>query len=228
MWYEDGIIYYYTSAYNPSLNSDAEQMFGLLSNLSDISGIRDIDVSNVISMKYMFVRCINLVEADLSNWNTNKLTNIAAMFQMAITPDEMHNSINNKLKRIILSENFTFDPNATETAVWQFASGAINLEDYEFVKYIDVSKAKSLGSFFSNNRKLKNLNGLKNWDVSNSTEFQFMFKGCTSLTDASAINNWNIKSNANFREMFRYAPIHANFTKIAGTWNSVGTFVPNS
>ena len=54
-----------------------------------------------------------------------------------------------------------------------------------------------------------------------------MFSNTTELQDASAINNWNIKANANFNKMFNSSPTHPEFTKVSGTWNNNGTFVPN-
>ena len=48
------------------------------------------------------------------------------------------------------------------------------------------------------------------------------------LTDASAINNWNIQRNAVFIKMFGGGTkTHPQFTKVSGTWDSEGTFIPN-
>ena len=58
---------------------------------------------------------------------------------------------------------------------------------------------------------------------------QNMFYHNKELNDASAINNWNITSVSDFTNMFGgYTTVHPNFTKVAGTWDNNGTFIPNS
>lgn len=75
---------------------------------------------------------------------------------------------------------------------------------------------------------ITNLEALANWDVSNITDMSYAFYQCSNLVDASAINEWNIKSTANFTQMFGNTPVHPTFTKVAGTWDSNGTFTPSS
>ncbi|MGN1270092.1 MAG: hypothetical protein ACI4UU_04410 [Clostridia bacterium] len=48
------------------------------------------------------------------------------------------------------------------------------------------------------------------------------------MTDASEINNWNIANVTNFESMFHSCPTHPEFTKVTGTWNDEGTFIPSN
>ena len=72
------------------------------------------------------------------------------------------------------------------------------------------------------------LEGLENWNVSSATNMNSMFQDNASLTDASAINDWNINPSAKFTKMFANTPVHPEFTKVAGTWDAYGDFVPNA
>ena len=54
MWYEDGIIFYYTEADKPYLNSDASYMFTRLNNLTDTSGLFSLNTSRVENMASLF------------------------------------------------------------------------------------------------------------------------------------------------------------------------------
>ena len=72
-----------------------------------------------------------------------------------------------------------------------------------------------------------NLNGISNWNVNNVDSMDFMFDNCQNLIDASGINDWNIKSDCNFSNMFSNCSTHPSFTKVTGTWDGSGTFLPN-
>lgn len=59
--------------------------------------------------------------------------------------------------------------------------------------------------------------------ISNNTTVSFS----VTLNNASGIDNWNISSSANFTEMFKDSNVHPNFTRVVGTWDSDGTFIPS-
>lgn len=58
----------------------AYQMFRYCNSLTEIKGIEDLDVSNVIYMNYMFGDCYNITSLDLSKWDTSKVTSMLMMF----------------------------------------------------------------------------------------------------------------------------------------------------
>ncbi|MDT2758869.1 BspA family leucine-rich repeat surface protein [Enterococcus xiangfangensis] len=60
-------------------NTDSTALFGGLDTES-ISGLENIDVSNVTDMGYMFSQMTNLSKLDLSSWDTSSVTNMTAMF----------------------------------------------------------------------------------------------------------------------------------------------------
>jgi len=59
-----------------------ESLFSGLSNLTDISGIDNLNTDNVTSMRLMFSQCSSLTTLDLHTFNTAKVTNMAMMFYL--------------------------------------------------------------------------------------------------------------------------------------------------
>ena len=55
-------------------------MFAECTKLKKIIGIENLDVSNLKNATFMFSSCENLVELDLTNWNTISLQNASYMF----------------------------------------------------------------------------------------------------------------------------------------------------
>ena len=218
--------------------------------LEDVSAIKNWDVSNVRSMSHMFDKCYSLETINLSNWTTSSLENISGMFGMFF---DGNNSVG-KLKQIVLSEKFDTS-NVTDMSYFLYHN--INLENYSFLKYLDVSNIKNFNNLFTQNNNLKSsdLVYIKNWNTSNAIDMSYMFSSCVSLTslaeiekwnvsnvtsfantfcenysleDASAINNWNISPTASFYRMFRNTPSHPEFSKVPGTWDINGTFTPTT
>ena len=70
MWYEDGVIYYYTMADKPYLNSDASNMFRYFSNLNNISALSEMNTSNVTSLQGIFTNTSSISDLHaLSAWD---------------------------------------------------------------------------------------------------------------------------------------------------------------
>lgn len=79
-WYDNGTIYYYTSATQLYMNSNANNMFRGLTNVSTIN-INTIDTSRMTVANYLFANTTNLSSIDLSNFNTSGMNNMSRMFE---------------------------------------------------------------------------------------------------------------------------------------------------
>lgn len=66
--------------WNTSHVQNMSHMFGGCYKLTNIYGIEKIDVSHVKNMCAMFCWCTSLKEIDVSNWNTERVTDMQAMF----------------------------------------------------------------------------------------------------------------------------------------------------
>ena len=79
VWYENGIIYYYSEAGKLYVNADATYMFNRLYNVTRIDLI-NMDTSNTTNMGAMFYYCPKLTNLDISKFDTGKVANMASMF----------------------------------------------------------------------------------------------------------------------------------------------------
>ena len=68
------------SGWDTSNVTTMEDMFRKCSKLKNIIGIENLDVSKLKNANSMFYMCENLVELDLTNWNTISLENMSYMF----------------------------------------------------------------------------------------------------------------------------------------------------
>ena len=190
--------------------------------LADVSALKNWKVDKVTTMRQLFCSCVNLEVVDLSGWKTSALTDATNLFGMWNSNGTARTD--SKLKRIILSDKFD---TSKVTSMTMLLANNTKIEDYSFLQYFDTSNVVSMQQMFQYNYGLKNLEYLRNWDVSNVTSMVSMFNRNSSLTDASAINDWNISKDINYNYMFQNTPSHPTFTKVSGTWNGSGTFIPN-
>ncbi len=197
------------------------QMFYNCSSLSDINGLTNWNTANVITMRNLFFGCSNLINfAPLARWNTSNVEDMYFLFGMAADTSKTGYSI------VDFSALSNWNTGSVRNMEGMFQN--INISSYLPFKNWNVSNVEDFSSMFNQTylSTTTTLNGLENWDVSSATDMSGMFRDNASLTDASAINNWNINSNINFSSMFYNTPVHPEFTRVAGTWDSNGTFTP--
>lgn len=103
-----------------------------------------------------------------------------------------------------------------------------SVTDISGIENWDVSKLDILDGFFANCHKLQDLSPIRNWDVSNVKTMTSAFSEMTMLNDASAINNWDISNVTDFTKMFYHTNAKPTFTRVTGTFDNNGTFIPNS
>ena len=215
------------SNWNTANVSDMSYMFmgpfnGDTSLLSNISGISNWNTVNVTNMDSMFAYLVNLTSLTaLSNWNTVNVTNMDSMFRGC-----------SGLTSLDGLNNWNTSNNKTMYYMFAQCRGLTNLN--ALINW-DTSNVESMGLTFLYCTNLVNLSGLANWNVSNTTDMKAMFSFCTSLSNASGINDWDINNviassgyESGFYQMFQNAPSHPTFTKLAGTWDSQGTFTPSA
>ena len=108
----DKTAYYYTESEKVYLNTDSSKMF-YRKYISQIENILEIDLSNfdtskVTDMAYMFAGISNLTSLDLSNFDTSKVTDMQYMFYLGdnnISKDKLETIyVNNDFNTTKLSE----------------------------------------------------------------------------------------------------------------------------
>ena len=159
-----------------------------LTNLTEISGIENLDTSNVTDMNNMFYECSSLSSIDLSNFNTSNVTNMSGMFNRC-----------SSLSSIDLSK---FDTSNVKdmNAVFYNCTGLTSLDLSSF----NTSNVTDMEMMFDGCSNLKTVN-LQSFNTEKVTNMLQMFYRCESLesldissfdiTDETEITNMLIDSN---------------------------------
>ncbi len=179
-------IYYYTEPEKVYLNTDSSEMFFSSRHYHKIENILELDLSNfdtsqVTNMKLMFEYMFNITTLNLSNFDTSKVTDMGFMF---------------------------YDTSKLTT---------LNLSNF------DTSKVTDMNHMFSGMYNLTTLD-LSNFDTSQVWNMEDMF----SLSDEDKLkdnlekiyvnNDFNTSQLADYSDMFR------NRRKLRG---GAGSFLPN-
>ena len=161
----DKTAYYYAETEKVYLNTNSRDMF--LSGYSEqkIKNILELDLSNfdtsqVTYMQSMFFGMSNLTSLNLSNFDTSNVTSMAAMF----------NGMSNLT--------------------------SLNLSNF------DTSNVTKMSFMFSEMSSLTTLN-LSNFDTSNVTNMQYMFRDMSSLTSLN-LSSFNTSNVTDMNNMFNH------------------------
>ena len=158
----DKTAYYYAETEKVYLNADSSRMF-YTEYVNKIKNILDIDLSNfdtskVTNMDGMFYSMSNLTTLNLSNFDTSKVTNMHYMF-----------------------------------------NGMSNLTTLDLSNF-DTSKVTDMSYMFWDINKLTTLD-LSNFDTSKVTRMDYMFRGMSNLTSLD-LSNFDTSKVTNMQGMF--------------------------
>ena len=166
----DKIAYYYAEPEKVYLNTDSGRMFNSIYYEQEIKNILEIDLSNfdtskVTNMSSMFGSMSKLTTLNLSSFNTSKVADMSNMFYGM-----------SKLTNLNLSN---FDTSKVTNMGYMF-SGMSNLVTLDLSSF-DTSKVTDMGFMFSSMSKLTTLN-ISNFDTSKVTYMRYMFNNMSNLT----------------------------------------------
>ena len=161
----DKTAYYYTEPEKVYLNTNSSKMFWSIYDEQIIENILELDLSNfdtskVTDMNEMFVYMSNLTTLNLSNFDTSKVTNMAYMF-----------------------------------------AGMFNLTTLNLSSF-DTSRVTNMGGMFSGVSSLTTLN-LSNFDTSKVTDMYTMFRNMSNLT-ALDLSNFDTSQVTDMESMFAH------------------------
>lgn len=138
----------------------------------------------VTSTKAWFKQLNNVIQIDVSNWNTKLVTDMSEMF------DECEN-----LGYVNVSG---MDTSAAVNMSKMF-NECSNLSNIVGIKNINVSSASDLSYLFSF-CNLRTFDGTQ-WNVANVENFSYMFQGNTGINVVD-LNTWNVSNGITFEGMF--------------------------
>ena len=172
------------------LNENSSELFYYCSDLTDLSGIADWDVSHVTDMGYMFYDCSSLTNlTPLANWKVSNVTSMWTMFSSCSSLTDMTGIADWNVSNV--------------ESMGNMFSSCSSLTDLTGLENWDVSNVTDVDSMFQDCSSLTDLTALANWDVSKVPNMSHMFNGCSSLTDLTALKNWNMSNVAMMDFMFR-------------------------
>lgn len=177
---------------NTNINkiTSMSRMFYGCDALTTITGLDQIDTSNVTTMEGLFRFCADLPNDTINqikNWNVGNVEDLTGIFYgcKAITNLDLSSwNISNKLT--ILEDAF-YLMSKLQT---------VNVSNW------DTSNVTNMKYVFCSCSKLNTIIGLNTWNTQSATSFYSMFNGLeiTSLLD---ISNWNVSNVTNMYNMFR-------------------------
>ncbi|MBQ7421816.1 MAG: BspA family leucine-rich repeat surface protein [Prevotella sp.] len=180
-WYDDvvntKVVTVKRAVFDPSF-AGARPMttanwFWDMDGLTEISGIDNLNTSDVTNMRYMFNNCQNLTSLDLSGFDTSNVTNMYAMFYNC-----------ESLTRLNLSGFNT--SNVTDMSYMFSSCSSLTSLD---LSGFNTSNVTSMYAMFNRCRSLTALD-LSGFNTSNVTDMSYMFNKCQNLTslDLSSFN----------------------------------------
>ena len=170
-------------------------------DLHDISGLANLDTSNVTSMRSMFWSNRISDLSPLANWNTGNVTDMDGMF------------IGN-LQISDLSPLANWDTTNVTDMDQMFWGNRIS--DLSPLANWNTSNVTNMSSMFDRNQ-ISDLSPLANWNIGNVTNMDSMFDS-NRISDLSPLANWNISNVTNMGSMFWGNQI-SNLSPLAN-WNT--------
>ena len=185
----DKTAYYYAEPEKVYLNTNSSNMFYSKYNEQKIKNILDLDLSSfdtskVTDMSFMFNSMSNLTALNLSNFDTSKVRYMDYMFygMSSLTTLDLSN----------------FDTSQVKNMSYMFNSmsklNALNLSNF------NTSKVWDMRAMFANMSNLTSLN-LSSFDTSRVTDMSYMFYGKSSLTTLN-LSNFDTSKVTDMRGMF--------------------------
>ena len=185
----DKTAYYYTEPEKVYLNTNSSMMFFSVDSEQKIKNIIELDLSNfdtskVTNMSHMFNGMSNLTNLNLSNFDTSQVTDMSGMFF------GMPNLTTLDLSKFNTSK--VANMNSMFYGMSKLAT--LNLSNF------DTSQVTGISGMFYSMSNLTALN-LSNFDTSKVTNMASMLNGMTNLTTLN-ISSFNTENVENMSGMF--------------------------
>ena len=189
----DKTAYYYAEPEKVYLNTDSSKMFysgdyeQKIKNILEIN-LSNFDTSKVTNMQSMFYGMSNLTTLNLSNFDTSNVTSMSSMFSSM---------------RSLTSLNLSSFDTSKVTYMNSMFYGISNLTTLDLSNF-DTSKVASMSHMFNSMSNLTTLN-LSNFNTSKVTNMQAMFNSMSNLTTLN-LSSFNTSNVTNMSYMFAVTP----------------------
>ena len=162
---------------NCSEVNDMEAMFAGCKKLTTLAGIETLNTSNVMSMYRMFTECSSLEILDVSHFDTSSSIITCNMFSYCSSLENLDVSGFNTSKVVDFSHMF---------------AGCTNLKSID-VSHFNTSSGVHMGSIFAQCSSLTSID-LSNFNTAKAEGMSMLFQDCIGLTDidVSHLNTSNV------------------------------------
>lgn len=237
MWYENGVINWWSDANVVKSGSSLKNVCYYIANLSDISGLADWDTSDATTMESAFGYCASLSNLKpLANWDISNVTTVENMFFMNnitdLSPLSDWNTENITNMCALFGANMSLN-NLTPLKSWNTHNvvnmssmflGCFELTDITALANWNTGNVQDMSAMFecinyNSNMKLSDISPLSAWNTENVTNMSSMFRNCNNLTDLSGLVNWNTKNVTNMDRMFEGCRSLTDLTGLEN-WNT--------
>ena len=202
------------SGFNTGKVTNMSNMFIDCSKLKTITGLGDLDTSNVTNIDYMFTRVSALETWGLDKWDTSKIESMVQTFRASSIGND--SGIENwklpnlkglyftfadckNLTRLDISGWVTENTNDISLDASFYTSDKIEYINFENWSHIKLTK---LSNTFTGCSALTEIKGIENFDTSNVTTMYQTFHNCISLTSLD-LSNWDTTNVTTMNEMFK-------------------------
>ncbi|MBR3131464.1 BspA family leucine-rich repeat surface protein [Candidatus Saccharibacteria bacterium] len=218
IFFNDGVMYYYTTADIIYLNSDSSYMFNNLRSINGTFSLSDLDASKVTIMNRMFeytgYSSTNF-SLDLSGWDVSSVVYMYGMFSNAGYS----------------STNFSLDLSGWDTQNvvdmnYMFSDAGHDASSYNLnISDLNTSKVTGMhGMFYRSGYNANSINfDFSHWDTSDVTDMAAMFSqiGYNATTFSINVSGWDTSKVTNMGSMFYYAGYSATtFSPDLSGWDT--------
>ena len=174
-------VEYYQLKLDKDLNND---FYDFSNNTFTNLILKDVDISNVTDMNYMFSECWSLTFLDVSKFDTSNVTNMTAMFYNCSSLTSLNVSGWNT-------------SNVTDmSSIFGNCSALTSLD----LSGWNTSNVIYMNDMFYSCSALTSLD-LSGWNTSNVTDMYYMFYDCSALTSLD-LSGWDTSNVTDMNGMF--------------------------
>ncbi len=188
-----------------TLSKNSSYLFYGLNNVKTISGLSNMDASQVTTMNSMFRNTSSLMELDLSSFDTPNVKDMSYMFYGATSLTELNLSNFNTSKVKNMSYMFQFTSSLEKLNVSNFDTSGVTSMNSMFngighvteldLSHFDTSKVTTMSHMFYGASSLTELD-LSHFDTSKVTTMSSMFTNTRNLSQLRLGENFEFKGNA--------------------------------
>lgn len=193
----EGLVKLYIGGVNGvTAPTSAAYMFSSFSNTININFNNNFYTNNTTNMQGMFCRSQNIVNLDLSSFNTSKVTDMSSMF--ACTHPNWPHITNEYMKLTNINFGNNFDTSNVKNMLFMFR-GCKYLISLDVTKF-NTSNVTNMSYMFRYCSGLTTLDVTK-FDTSTVTNMSNMFEACSGLASLD-VTKFNTSNVTNMSGMF--------------------------